>query len=41
MKYAGFLFGDILNAFQQQIKQFARVGSIEFHNQEIVFTAPR
>jgi transcription initiation factor TFIIIB Brf1 subunit/transcription initiation factor TFIIB len=41
MKYAGFLFGDILNAFQQQTKQFARVGSIEFHNQEIVFTAPR
>jgi transcription initiation factor TFIIIB Brf1 subunit/transcription initiation factor TFIIB len=41
MKYAGFLFGDIANALQQQTKQIARVGSIEFHDKEIVFNAPR
>jgi transcription initiation factor TFIIIB Brf1 subunit/transcription initiation factor TFIIB len=41
MKYAGFLFGDIVNAFQQQTKQLSRIGSIEFHDKEIVFVASR
>ncbi|MEY2491427.1 MAG: hypothetical protein QOH24_378 [Verrucomicrobiota bacterium] len=41
MKYAGFLFGDIANALQQQTKQLARLSSIEFHDKEIVFNAPR
>jgi len=41
MKYAGFLFGDLVTAMQREAKQLSRIGSIEFHDKEVVFTAPR
>lgn len=41
MKYAGFLFADVVTALQQQAKQVARVGSVELHDKEVVFTSPR
>jgi hypothetical protein len=41
MKYAGFLFGDLVAAMQREAKQLSRVGSIEFHDKEVLFAAPR
>src|SRR5438874_331509 len=41
MKYAGFLFGDLVTAMQGEAKQLSRIGSIEFQDNEVVFTAPR
>jgi hypothetical protein len=41
MKYAGFLFGDLVAAMQREAKQLSRIGSIEFHDQEVLFAAPQ
>jgi len=41
MKYAGFLFGDVVTAMQREAKQLSRIGSIEFHDKEVIFAGPR
>jgi len=41
MKYAGFLFGDLVTAMQREAKQLSRIGSIEFHDKEVIFAGPR
>jgi hypothetical protein len=41
MKYAGFLFGDLVTAMQREAKQLSRIGSIEFHDKEVILTASR
>ena len=41
MKYAGFLFGDLVAAMQRETKLLSRIGSIEFHDKEVLFAAPQ
>jgi hypothetical protein len=41
MKYAGFLFGDLVTAMQREAKQLSRIGSIEFHDKEVMLAASR
>jgi len=41
MKYAGFLFADLVTAMQREAKELSRIGSIEFHDKEVIFAAPR
>jgi hypothetical protein len=41
MKYAGFLFGDLVTAMQREAKQLSRIGSIEFHDKEVILAASR
>ncbi len=40
MRYAGFLFGDVVSAMDRERKLLARVGGMEMRDKEVVFSAP-